>query len=157
MVKLNEAKEMLLSRISEFPKIVVVLGSGLGELTQDLEIETTISYSDIPNFKQSTVEGHAGCLVVGNLHGVRVACMQGRLHYYEGHTMEEVVFPTRAFAWAGGKAFIITNASGALKEGMSPLDFLLIRDHINLMGTNPLRGKNFEDLGPRFPDMTNLF
>lgn len=157
LAKLEEAKSVLQERCSNFPRFVVVLGSGLGGLLESLTVETEIPYSQIPNMRTASVQGHAGKLVIGNLSGVRVACMQGRLHYYEGYPMEEVVFPYRAFALAGAEVFLLTNASGGLKPSMKPADLLLIEDHINLMGTNPLIGKNAEELGPRFPDMTHVY
>lgn len=155
--KLNEAKESILSRCSPFPSLVIVLGSGLGSLADDIERETDIAYSDIPHFRPLSVEGHVGRIRIGQLQGVRVACMQGRLHYYEGYPMEDVVFPVRAFGWAGAKAFLLTNASGGLKPDMKPLDFLVVRDHINMTGTSPLIGMNSDELGPRFPDVSHLY
>lgn len=155
--KLDEAKSSLKQRCSNFPKFVIVLGSGLAGLLDSMEVETEIPYSQIPNMKGVSVQGHVGKLVIGSLGGVRVACMQGRIHYYEGHAMEDVVFPYRAFALAGAEVFFLTNAAGGLKPTMKPADLLLIEDHINLTGTNPLIGKNIEELGVRFPDMTNVY
>ena len=155
--RLNEAGAALQQRCAQFPKIVIVLGSGLSDLLNDMEIETEIAFNALPHVKTATVEGHKGRVLVGKLAGTRVACMQGRLHFYEGHSMDEVVFPFRLFARAGAEIFVLTNASGGLHPDMKPLDFCLIRDHINLMGTNPLIGKNVEELGPRFPDMSQLY
>jgi purine-nucleoside phosphorylase len=155
--RLDEAKALLLKRLGTFPKILIVLGSGLSSLADDIEREAEIALSEIPHVKPLTVQGHVARLVVGKLHGVRVACLQGRLHYYEGHSMEDVVFPVRAFARAGAELFFLTNAAGGLRPEMSPLDFLLIRDHLNLFGTNPLIGPNHEELGVRFPDMTHVY
>jgi len=157
MEKRGEAARFLKSKVSDFPRILIVLGSGLSDLVEDMEKECVIPFSEIPHFKKVTVAGHIGQLVVGRLEGTRVACMQGRYHFYEGHTMEEVVFPFRAFGAAGCEAFLLTNASGGLQPGMNPMDLLLIRDHINLMGTNPLIGPNEGELGPRFPDLTHLY
>lgn len=157
MSKLEEAKSVLQQRCSKFPKFVVVLGSGLADLLGSIQVETEIPYSQIPNMKSVSVQGHVGRLVIGDLGGVRVACMQGRLHYYEGHAMEDVVFPYRLFALAGAEIFFLTNAAGGIKPTMKPSDLLLIEDHINLTGTNPLIGKNLEELGPRFPDMTHVY
>lgn len=157
LAKLDEAKSVLQQRCLNFPKFVIVLGSGLSGLLDSIVVETEIPYSQIPNMKSVSVQGHVGKLVIGSLGGVRVACMQGRLHYYEGHTMEEVVFPYRAFARAGAEVFFLTNASGGLKPTMKPADLLLIEDHINLIGTNPLIGKNIDELGTRFPDMTHVY
>lgn len=155
--RLQEAKRIILSRCPKFPSVVIVLGSGLGGLLEEMEREVSIPYAEIPHFKSATVEGHAGSLVIGKLSGVRVACMKGRLHYYEGHTMEEVVFPYRAMALSGADVFLLTNAAGALRSDIQPPELVVIRDHINMMGTNPLLGKNEETLGPRFPDMTRLY
>ncbi len=157
ILQLNESKRFILSKYSDFPDIVIVLGSGLGELVNEMDIDLILKYSEIPHFKSSTVCGHVGRLVVGKLNGVKIACLQGRLHFYEGYSMSEVVFPVRTLSWIGSKIFVITNASGGLNSNMSPLDFMLIKDHINLMGTNPLIGENFNELGPRFPDLTNLY
>jgi purine-nucleoside phosphorylase len=155
--KLEEAKRAVLSRVKSFPRFLVVLGSGLGEVLRDVKIEAEISFGDIPHFRAAGVEGHRGRLVVGELSGVRVACMQGRLHYYEGYPMEEVVFPFRVFALAGAEIFILTNAAGSLHPEIPPAALLLVQDHINLMGTNPLIGQNLTELGPRFPDLTHLY
>lgn len=155
--KLAEAKNFISSKIGDFPKFLVVLGSGLSNLLNEIEIETEIQYRDIPHMIPTTVQGHVSRLVVGNLGGVRVACMQGRLHFYEGLKMEEVVFPFRVFGLCGAQVVLLTNAAGGLNSNMKPGDLVLIRDHINLMGTNPLVGKNIEELGTRFPDMTHLY
>ncbi|NBX68837.1 MAG: purine-nucleoside phosphorylase [Proteobacteria bacterium] len=155
--KLEEARKFVVEKIEEFPKFLIVLGSGLANILNELEVETEISYSDIPHLAQTTVEGHVSRLVVGRLGGTRVACMQGRLHFYEGLKMDEVVFPFRVFALAGAQVFFLTNAAGGLHPSMKPADLVLIKDHLNLMGTNPLVGKNIAELGPRFPDMTHLY
>ncbi len=155
--RLDEAKSVLLKKTGTFPKIVLVLGSGLSGVADEIEREIEIPLSEIPHIKPLTVQGHVGRLVVGKYHGVRVACLQGRLHYYEGHAMDDVVFPVRALAWAGASLFVLTNAAGGLRPEMAPLDFLLLRDHLNLFGTNPLMGANHEALGVRFPDMTHVY
>lgn len=157
MERLEAAKDAILFRCPNFPRIVIVLGSGLSGLLEETDREAVIRFSEIPHFKAATVEGHLGSLVIGKLNGVRVACMQGRLHFYEGHSMEEVVFPYRALALCGAEVFLLTNAAGALRPDIHPPELVVIRDHINLMGTNPLLGKNEEVLGPRFPDMTLLY
>ena len=149
--RIEEAKRVLLGRCTPFPKIVIVLGSGLSEVLKDMKIEVEIPYAELPHVKSATVEGHRGRLLIGDLHGVRVACMQGRLHFYEGIEMADVVFPFRVFAMAGAEAFVLTNASGGLHPDMAPLDLCLIRDHINLMGTNPLVGPNLDGLRPEIP------
>lgn len=155
--KLDEAVKGIAKLCPDFPKIVIVLGSGLASLLKDLAVETEFAFRDVPHMKSAGVEGHVSRVIVGRLGAVRVACMQGRLHYYEGHAMEDVVFPFRAFALAGAEIFLLTNAAGGLQPDMKPLDLMLIRDHVNLMGTNPLIGPNDDRLGPRFPDMTHVY
>lgn len=155
--KLEAAKSFVNSKVKNFPKFVIVLGSGLANLLNEIEVETEISYREIPHMVLATVEGHVSRLIVGTLGGVRVACMQGRLHFYEGLKMEEVVFPFRVFGLCGADTFLLTNAAGGLHAEMEPGDLVLIKDHVNLMGTNPLVGKNYDSLGTRFPDMTHLY
>jgi purine-nucleoside phosphorylase len=155
--KLQEAKDYLNSRVRVFPRLLIVLGSGLASILKNLEVESEIQYSEIPHMTQATVQGHVSRLLIGKLGGVRVACMQGRLHFYEGLRMDEVVFPFRAFGLAGAQVFLLTNAAGGIAPELKPGDLVLIEDHINLMGTNPLIGKNMEELGPRFPDMTHIY
>lgn len=155
--KLEEAKKELHGFFSPFPKIIIALGSGFSSVTQDLEGETTLPFSRIPHMRQPTVEGHLGHFVVGLLGGVRVGCLQGRLHYYEGYTMEDVVFPFRLLGWAGAEIFVLTNASGGLHTRMKPPELVLIRDHINMTVANPLIGANENALGPRFPDLSRLY
>ncbi len=155
--QLDEAVAGIRKKCDKFPEIVMVLGSGLNGLVESLEKEVEIPYPEIPHFKSSTVQGHAGKLVIGSLNGTRVAVMQGRLHYFEGYSMHDVVFPVRTFGRAGAKLFVLTNASGGLHHHMTPSDLVLLKDHINLMGDNPLIGANDEGLGPRFPDLTHLY
>lgn len=155
--KLEEAKVELKKAVPDFPKYVIVLGSGLSGLLQKLKIEKEVLLSTIPHIRQLTVEGHVARLLVGDLDGTRVACMQGRLHYYEGYPMEDVVFPFRLFGYSGAEVFLLTNAAGGVHADMKPMDLMLVTDHLNLMGTNPLVGKNHDFLGPRFPDMTFLY
>ncbi len=154
---LEEAREALKKQVPEFPKYLIVLGSGLSGLLQKIKIEKEVLLSSIPHIRQLTVEGHVARLLIGDLDGTRVACMQGRLHYYEGYPMEDVVFPFRLFGLSGAEVFLLTNAAGGIHPEMKPMDLLLVTDHLNLMGTNPLVGKNPEFLGPRFPDMTRLY
>lgn len=136
----------------------VVLGSGLGLFADTLENAVAINYEDIPYFARSTVPGHAGRLVIGELApGFRIACMQGRFHYYEGYPMEKVVYPIRLLKQLGAKFLIVTNAAGGIHADFRPGDLMLIKDHINLMGDNPLKGGNFDFLGPRFLDMTEAY
>ncbi|WP_413582992.1 purine-nucleoside phosphorylase [Bdellovibrio sp. HCB288] len=155
--KLQESISFIRSKTSAKPKVGVVLGSGLGAFVQDVEIETTIPYKDIPHFSPPTVEGHSGNLIFGKVNGQSIVILQGRNHYYEGHSMESVVFPTRTLAMLGIEALILTNSAGGFGESMQAGDFMIIEDHINLMGTNPLMGPNIKELGPRFPDMTEAY
>lgn len=153
----GEAAEFIKSRYKKPVRTTVVLGSGLGSFADELENAVCIPYEEIPHFARSTVEGHAGQLVLGEANGVVVAAQQGRFHYYEGYSMEQVMFPMRTFARMGIKNVILTNAAGSLNTDMLPGSLMLITDHLNLMGINPLRGKNDNRFGPRFPDMTEVY
>ncbi len=155
--KAREAAEFIRNRTGVEPTIAVVLGSGLGAFADDLENAVRIPYGEIPHFAVSTVEGHAGQLVVGEIGGVAVAVQQGRFHYYEGYDMQQVMFPMRVFGLLGLKAVILTNAAGSLNIEMRPGSLMLISDHLNCMGVNPLRGPNDKRFGPRFPDMTAVY
>lgn len=135
----------------------VVLGSGLGSFADELENAVRIPYGDIPGFAASTVVGHAGQLVLGEIGGVAVVVQQGRFHYYEGYDMDTVTLPVRTFGAMGVKNVVLTNAAGSLNSDMTPGSLMLISDHINCFGVNPLRGKNDDRLGPRFPDMTEAY
>ena len=139
------------------PTIGFILGSGLGEFADQLENKVYISFKDIPYFKKSTVVGHAGNLVFGQLHGKNIVAMQGRFHYYEGHHINEVTFPVRVMKLYGVETLIVTNAAGGVNTMLYPGDLMIIKDHINLMGTNPLIGKNEDKFGPRFPDMSDIY
>ncbi len=139
------------------PKVGLVLGSGLGAFTDRVSGKTVLSYKSIPHFPQSSVAGHAGELVLGHVGGVPTAVMSGRVHYYEGYDMREVTFPMRVLAALGVEAVLLTNAAGASNPAYEPGDFMIIVDHINLTGQNPLRGPNDERLGPRFPDMSSAY
>jgi len=139
------------------PRIAVVLGSGLAGVADAIEDGVEIPYSDIPFFAHSTVEGHAGTLLVGACGGIDVAVMKGRFHFYEGYTMEEVTLPVRVFSQMGIRSIILTNAAGGIAKGLAPGSLMAITDHLNLMGDNPLRGPNDERFGPRFPDMTGVY
>lgn len=150
----DNAAQIISQRAPLRPKIGLVLGSGLGGFADSLTDETNIPYSEIPSFPQSTAIGHAGRMVIGNAGQVPVAAMQGRVHQYEGYSAQEVAFPIRVFARMGIKAVILTNASGGINREYSQGALVLIRDHINLQGTNPLVGPNDERFGVRFPDMT---
>jgi purine-nucleoside phosphorylase len=146
-------------RVERDIDVAVVLGSGLGAFAETLEDKVVIPYEEIPDFERSTVEGHSGRLVVGNLPATanNVAVMQGRFHYYEGYSLEEVTLPIRAFGAMGLKKIVLTNAAGAVNPEFKRGDFMLISDHINLMMISPLRGKHDKRLGERFPDMTEVY
>jgi len=135
------------------PEVGIILGTGLGDLAQQIQEEGSLSYSEIPGFPQSTVESHAGRFVAGRLEGVPVVAMDGRFHYYEGYSIEEVTLPVRVMKALGAQVLVVSNAAGGMNPLHRPGDIILIEDHINLMGVNPLIGPNDERLGPRFPDM----
>lgn len=139
------------------PTVAIVLGSGLGALADDVQGADRIPYERIPGWKRSTAPGHAGQLVIGTLEGKTVAVMKGRLHYYEGYDITEVVFPIRVFKAMGIETLILTNACGGLNPSYRAGDLMVINDHINFMATNPLRGPNDDSLGPRFPDMVGTY
>jgi purine-nucleoside phosphorylase len=139
------------------PRVGVVLGSGLGEFADQVAEKTVVAYADIPHFQKVSVAGHAGRLVLGNVGGTPVAVLQGRYHYYEGHDIRDVVFPVCVLAKLGIQSLLLTNAAGGIGRELRPGDLMVIRDHINLMGINPLRGRNDERLGPRFPDMSAVY
>ena len=139
------------------PRVGMTLGSGLSGIVNSVDVETVIPYRDIPHFSPSTVEGHPGNLILGHIGQVPVVILQGRVHYYEGHSMERVVYPTRVIAQLGIERLILTNAAGGLDPKMQPGDLMLIKDHINLTGNNPLIGPNITELGLRFPDMSESY
>jgi purine-nucleoside phosphorylase len=155
--KIMAAVEFIRSRSPLTPRVGVVLGSGLGEFAAAVAGQTAIAYSDIPHFKKVSVAGHAGRLVLGTVGAVEVAVLQGRYHYYEGHAIDDVVFPVHVLGLLGAKSLLLTNAAGGIGRELRPGDLMVIRDHINLMGVNPLRGANDERLGPRFPDMSAVY
>jgi purine-nucleoside phosphorylase len=152
-----ETAQFIKSKYDKPVESVIVLGSGLGAFADEIENAVRVPYEQIPNFARSTVEGHAGQLVLGELDGKPIAVQQGRFHYYEGYDMEQVIFPMRAFGVMGVKNVILTNAAGSTSTEMTPGSLMLISDHINLMGVNPLRGPNDDRFGPRFPDMTEVY
>lgn len=151
------AAEFIKSKYDRPVETAIVLGSGLGAFAEELQAAVKIQYEQIPNFARSTVEGHAGQLVLGEIGGVPVAVQQGRFHYYEGYDMPQVILPVRTFGVMGIKNVILTNAAGSTSTEMTPGSLMLISDHINLMGVNPLRGSNDKRFGPRFPDMTEVY
>ena len=156
----QNAADYIAQRTRHRPEIGMVLGSGFGEFADAIEDADFISYADIPHFPRSTVEGHKGRLVVGRMEGQTIMVMQGRVHFYEGFTMEEVTFPVRVMQAFGVKVLILTNAAGGLNPEFKAGDIMLIEDQINLLGmvgNNPLMGPNDPELGPRFPDMSTLY
>ena len=153
----DSAAQWILQRTPLRPKIGLVLGSGLGAFADSLTNSTRVAYSDVPSFPQSTAIGHAGRLVIGNAGQVSIAAMQGRVHQYEGYSAQQVAFPIRVFGRLGIKAVILTNAAGGINLGYSQGALVLIQDHINLQGTNPLLGPNDDRFGVRFPDMTQAY
>lgn len=155
--KAAEAAEFIKSRYARPIKTAIVLGSGLGAFAEELKDAVRIPYDEIPHFSESTVEGHAGQLVLGELDGHPIACQQGRFHFYEGYSMDEVTFPIRVFGQLNIENVILTNAAGSLSTEMKPGSLMLISDHINCIGENPLRGANDTRWGPRFPDMTEVY
>ena len=157
MSHLNESAEYVRSQIPGIPKIAIVLGSGLGPLAELIENPKIISYDKIPHFAKSTVEGHAGELIYGKLKGKKVICMKGRFHYYEGYPFDVVTYPIRLFKTMGINTLILTNAAGGVNEGFVPGDLMIITDHVNFMGSNPLIGPNIEELGTRFPDLSEAY
>src|SRR5258708_37181697 len=146
------------SRIGDFePEVGIILGTGLGGLVKEIEVEKQLMYSNIPDFPISTLEFHSGKLIFGTLAGVKVVAMQGRLHYYEGYSMKQITFPVRVMKMLGIKTLFVSNASGALNPDFRKGDLMVIDDHINLQPMNPLIGRNDDDLGPRFPDMSQPY
>ncbi len=154
---INDAVAYIRSKSSLQPEVGVILGSGLGNVVDAVEIETSIPYSEIPGARASTVVGHQGRLILGHAKGTPVAMMQGRVHFYEGYEMQEVMYLSRVLGRLGIRKLIVTNAAGGINTDYAPGDLMLISDHINLMGVNPLRGPNLDDLGVRFPDMSDAY
>lgn len=152
-----EACEFIKTRIKDIPEIGLILGSGLGSLADEVENRVEIKYSEIPNFPVSTVAGHVGQFVYGTLEGKKVIMMQGRFHYYEGYDIKTVTLPVRVLKMLGIDKLIVTNAAGGVNIDFKPGDLMIITDSINYSGANPLIGKNLEEFGPRFPDMSSPF
>ena len=158
LTKINETAAFLQKEAKgEMPKIAIILGTGLGSLVDSIDDKQFIAYKDIPNFPVSTVEGHSGNLIFGTLGGKRVIAMQGRFHYYEGYDMKQVTFPVRVFKALGVDTLFVSNAAGGMNKEFEVGDVMVITDQINLFPENPLRGKNYNELGPRFPAMTEPF
>lgn len=157
MKQLKEAVKYIRKQYKPAPQVAIVLGSGLGNFTEEIEIEKEIEYGNIPHFPVSTVEGHHGKLIFGNLSGKKVVCMGGRFHYYEGYSAQEVVFPIRVLGLLGIKTLLLSNAAGGVNPSFKVGDIMLIKDHIGIDMTNPLIGRNVDKLGPRFPDMSEPY
>ena len=153
----QEAARLIRSRTSAEVSVAIVLGSGLGAFAEDLTEAVDISYDEIPGFARTTVDGHSGRLVIGKTGEVTVAAMQGRFHFYEGYSLQEVTFPIRVLKLLGVRTVVLTNAAGSLNVEFTPGSLMVISDHLNLLGDNPLRGENDERFGPRFPDMTSAY
>jgi purine-nucleoside phosphorylase len=155
--EMQETAAFLRTKITTEPEVGIILGSGLGGLVKEIDIEIAIPYEEIPNFPVSTVEGHSGKLIFGRLSGKFVMAMQGRFHFYEGYTMQQVTFPVRVMKFIGVKTLLVSNASGGVNPTFRVGDLMILTDHINLFPTNPLMGRNNPDLGPRFPDMSEAY
>ena len=155
--KIKETAAFLKKEYPVMPETAIILGTGLGELVNHIDIEKEIPYQHIPNFPVSTVEGHSGKLIFGKLGTKEILAMQGRFHYYEGYDMKQVTFPVRVMKQLGIKHLFVSNAAGGMNPAFAVGDLMIIRDHINLFPEHPLRGKNFEELGVRFPDMSEAY
>lgn len=155
--KINQTADFLKSKINKTPVAGIILGTGLGGLSKEINAEVVIPYNEIPNFPVSTVQGHSGKLIFGTLGGKFVVAMQGRFHFYEGYDMQTVTFPVRVMKQLGIQYLFLSNASGGVNENFEIGEIMIIKDHINLFPANPLIGKNMEELGPRFPDMSEPY
>ena len=154
---IKQTANYLRDKIGEIPNTAIILGTGLGELVHEIEDKNEISYTEIPNFPVSTVEGHSGKLIIGTLGGKKVLAMQGRFHYYEGYDMKQVTFPIRVFKALGIEYLFVSNAAGGMNPSFDIGDIMLIEDHINMFPEHPLHGKNHNELGARFPDMSEAY
>lgn len=157
LTKFKESYEYIKSQTSVKPTVGIILGTGLGGLVDEINIIDEINYEDIPNFPVSTVQSHSGKLIFGELGGKHVVAMQGRFHFYEGYTMKEVTFPVRVMKFLGIEQLFVSNASGGVNPDYEVGEIMILDDHINLFPAHPLNGKNFDDLGPRFPDMSEPY
>lgn len=157
MKELKEAARFLKKKYSHKPQVGIVLGSGLGNFIEEIQVENEVSYDDIPCFPVSTVAGHKGKLVFGTLSGKKIVCMAGRFHYYEGYSAQEVVFPIRVMRLLGIETLLLSNAAGGVNPSFQVGDIMIINDHISIDMANPLIGKNIEELGLRFPDMSEPY
>ncbi len=155
--KIDQATNFIKQQTKITPEIGIILGTGLGSTGEEIQVDKVIEYTDIPHFPVSTVESHSGRLLLGALSGKKVMAMQGRFHYYEGYSMQEVTFPVRVMHKLGVKILVVSNACGGMNPQFEAGDIMVITDHINLQGDNPLIGKNYDELGPRFPDMYDCY
>jgi purine-nucleoside phosphorylase len=155
--KVDETVSFLKTKIKRTPSVVIILGTGLGGLIKSIKVDTLLPYEEIPNFPRSTVEGHQGNLIFGNLNGKDVAVLQGRFHYYEGYSTKELTFPLRVLSLLGTETLVVTNAAGGLDTSFNPGTIMVIQDHLNFIGENPLRGENIDAWGPRFPDLSEPY
>lgn len=155
--QMERAAAHVRGRTKVVPRLAIILGSGLGALAEVIEADARVAYAEIPGFPRSTVEGHAGRLILGRLEGKPVVAMQGRVHFYEGYALDEVVFPLRVMKALGAATLLVSNAAGGINRQWQRGDLMLITDHINFLGASPLRGPNDPDVGPRFPDMSEPY
>ena len=155
--RVDDTVSFLKEKMKQAPSVVIILGTGLGGLVDSIEVDTLLPYEKVPNFPRSTVEGHRGNLILGKLNGKDVAVLQGRFHYYEGYSTRELTFPLRVLSLLGAETLIVTNAAGGLDAGFNPGTIMAIRDHLNFIGENPLRGENVDAWGPRFPDLSKPY
>lgn len=157
MKKIEESLKVIKSKSNNTFPIGIILGTGLGGLVKDIEIEHEINYQDIPHFPLSTVESHTGKLILGKINGKNVVAMQGRFHFYEGYSMQQITYPVRVMKFLGVTTLLVSNACGGMNPIYKKGDIMIMQDHINLIGDNPLIGKNYDELGPRFPDMSEPY
>ena len=155
--KINQTADYIRSKVTDLPKTAIILGTGLGALVDHIEDKQYIPYTEIPNFPVSTVEGHSGNLIFGRLGNKRIMAMQGRFHFYEGYDMKQVTFPVRVMKALGVKTLFVSNAAGGMNPEFMIGDIMIITDHINIFREHPLRGKNYNELGTRFPDMSEAY
>ncbi|MGB4589326.1 MAG: purine-nucleoside phosphorylase [Clostridiaceae bacterium] len=157
MDRINNIVSFIKERVPYVPEVLVILGSGLGDMAKEVENQIIIKYEEIEDFLVSTVEGHAGQFIFGDYKGKKVVMMQGRFHYYEGHSMREITLPVFVMRKLGVMNMIVTNACGGVNKSFSPGDLMIIEDHLNFTGNNPLMGRNLDEFGPRFPDMSKAY
>ncbi|MEX0979683.1 MAG: purine-nucleoside phosphorylase [Gemmatimonadota bacterium] len=157
MARVAEAEDAIRARSALIPRVGIILGTGLGRLADDIDVDAEISYDQLPHFVRPTLEGHAGRLILGSLEGTPVVAMQGRYHAYEGYTLQEVTFPVRVLRRLGAETLVVSGICGGMDPLRRPGDLVLLDDQLNLMGDNPLVGENLDDFGPRFPDMSEPY